>query len=214
MLIALALMWDMNLGRMDGLIMLISMFVIVGLIVKLAGRPGAADPLADEFEQELPEKMTTLKTVLLIVFGLAMMLGGSKLLVNGAVGIAIAFGVSELVIGLTIVAVGTSLPELAASIMSAIKGEPDIALGNVIGSNMFNILIVMCVPGLISPNSFSAEVITRDFSVMFGLSILMLITAYGFRGPGRITRLEGTLLLLVFVGYQFMLFYHGAEPAV
>ncbi len=214
MLIALGLMWDHELERLDGAIMLVSMFTIIGLIVWMATRSETPDPLVEEFANELPEPMGMGKCWLLIIIGLAMMLGGSNALVYGAVEIAKAFGVSELVIGLTIVAVGTSLPELAASVMSAIKGEPDIALGNVIGSNMFNILVVMCVPGLINPASFGGEVITRDFSVMFLLSIVMLVTAYGFRGPGRISRAEGLLLLAFFVGYQFLLFYQGAEPAL
>ena len=117
-----------------------------------------------------------------------------------------ALGVSELVIGLTIVAIGTSLPELAASVASALKGEPEIAIGNVIGSNMFNALGVLCLPGLIHPTAFDAVVLNRDCAVMLGLTVVMFVMSFGFRGPGRITRIEGSTLLLAFVGYQFLIF--------
>jgi len=115
-------------------------------------------------------------------------------------------GVSDLVIGLTVVAVGTSLPELAASVTSALKREPEIAIGNVIGSNMFNILGVLAMPGLIHPGGFDMAVLSRDFPIMFGLTIVLLLMAYGFRGPGRISRLNGVLLLLVFGAYQWFLY--------
>jgi cation:H+ antiporter len=116
-------------------------------------------------------------------------------------------GVSDLVIGLTIVALGTSMPELAASVMSALKNEPDIAVGNVIGSNMFNLLAVLGLPGLISPIAVADEVLTRDYPVMICLTLVFLVMAYGFRGAGRINRFEGALLVLAFVGYQTLLYF-------
>jgi arabinose-5-phosphate isomerase len=125
----------------------------------------------------------------------------------GAVEIAQALGVSDLIIGLTIVALGTSLPELAASVVSALKGEPDIAIGNVIGSNLFNLLAVLGIPGLISPLLIDSAVLTRDYPVMIGLTVAFFLMAYGIRGPGRINRLEGGLLLACYVGYQTLLYF-------
>jgi cation:H+ antiporter len=128
------------------------------------------------------------------------------MLVDGAVTVATHFGVSDLVIGLTIIAIGTSLPELAASVASALKGEPDIALGNVIGSNMFNILGVMAVPALIYPSALETAVMSLDFPVMAGLSIVLFVMAVGWRTSGRVSRIEGTGLLLAFGTYQWLLY--------
>ena len=119
-------------------------------------------------------------------------------------------GVSDLIIGLTLVAMGTSLPELAASVMSALKNEHDIAIGNVIGSNIFNLLAVLGLPGLLNPGPFDPIVLTRDYPVMLGLTVLFFIMAYGFRGPGRINRFEGALLVLAFAGYQTLLYFSEA----
>ena len=109
-------------------------------------------------------------------------------------------------IGLTIVAIGTSLPELAASVMSAFKGEPDIALGNILGSNMFNALAVLAPPALIRPTYFEAEVVVRDIPLMLGLSAALYVMAWARRKPGTISRWEGAALLAVFVAYQYTLF--------
>lgn len=133
--------------------------------------------------------------------GLLVLIGSSRLLVWGAVSIAQALGVSDLVIGLTIVAVGTSLPELASSIIAIRKGEHDLALGNVVGSNLFNTLVVVGIAGLIQPMQVAAEVFTRDFVLMAGLTLSLFLIGYGFRGPGRINRYEGGLLLSCYVGY-------------
>ncbi|MGD8937406.1 MAG: calcium/sodium antiporter, partial [Thiogranum sp.] len=116
-------------------------------------------------------------------------------------------GVSDLIIGLTIVALGTSLPELAASIASALKNEPDIAVGNVIGSNMFNLLAVLGIPGIISAGPVDPAVVTRDMPVMSALTVALLLMAYGFGGAGRINRLEGALLLAAYAGYTSLLYF-------
>ena len=142
-----------------------------------------------------------------LALGMALLLASSKLLVWGAVNIATAFGISDLVIGLTIIAVGTSLPELAASIASAFKGEHDIALGNVVGSNMFNTLAVMGIPGILAPAELPQGVLERDIPVVFILTIALFIMAYGFRGPGRINRFEGLVLTCGFIAYQGALYF-------
>jgi cation:H+ antiporter len=123
------------------------------------------------------------------------------MLVWGSVEIAHALGVSDLIIGLTIVAVGTSLPELASSVIAAGKGEHDLALGNIIGSNLFNTLAVVGIAGAIHPMSVPPEVIWRDMAVMGVLTLSLFVIGYGFRGPGRINRVEGLLLLACYVGY-------------
>jgi cation:H+ antiporter len=110
----------------------------------------------------------------------------SRILVWGAVKIAHGLGVSDLIIGLTIVAVGTSLPELASSIIATCRGEHDIALGNVLGSNLFNTLAVVGIAGAIHPQAVGPEVFNRDMMVMAALTLSLFIIGYGFRGPGRI----------------------------
>ena len=142
---------------------------------------------------------------------LSVLLISSRLLVWGAVNIAIELGISDLIIGLTIVAIGTSLPELAASIVSARKGEHDIALGNVIGSNMFNTLGVLGVAGLLKPAELAEGVLSRDLPLMFILTLLMFIMAFGFRGHGKITRIEGGILLAIFIGYEILLYFSAIK---
>ena len=137
-----------------------------------------------------------------------MLLGGAELLVRCSILVAEYFGISDLVIGLTIIAVGTSLPELAASIMCVIKKEADIAVGNVIGSNMFNMLAVVGVPGLIHPSGFDDRVLLRDFPVMLGLTLVMGWMVF-IHGAGRFDRIEGIFLLVCFVSYQYLLFAGG-----
>jgi cation:H+ antiporter len=116
------------------------------------------------------------------------------------------FGVSELVIGLTIVAVGTSLPELATSIVAALKGENDLAIGNVVGSNLFNLLAVLGLPGVLAPTVLEPGVLVRDYPLMLGLTVLLiLMTLPRRRASGQVRRLEGAFLLLLFFGYLALL---------
>ena len=203
--LALLLCLDQSLSRIDGAILIISLLVIVTLIVRLAMTSPDTDPLASEFKQEYGELVPLKKSVVIIVIGLLLLLGGAELLVRGAVYIASTFGVSDLVIGLTIIAVGTSLPELAASIMSVIKKEADIAIGNVIGSNMFNMLMVLGVPSMIYPGEFGNEVLVRDFPVMIGFTLVMGAMVF-YIGHGKFSRPEGFVLLSGFIAYQYWLF--------
>lgn len=201
-----ALIFQGDLNRVDGIVLAIGLVVIVALTVYLGRKSGPNDPLVAELENEIPDSIPLGYALFWLAVGLAMLIGGSQAMVYGAVEIARALGVSDLVIGLTIVAVGTSLPELAASVMSALKGEQDIALGNVIGSNMFNILGVMAVPGLLSPASVDSEVLQRDYPFMLLMSFLMFFMAYGLRRAQKITRLNGAILLIGFMVYQVILF--------
>ncbi len=201
MLLALVLMIDGYLGRIDGLILLAGLCAMIYWLIGLGLRTRKTDPMGSEYAAEMPQSMSMLKASSWFAVGLLLLVISSKILVWGASNVAHSFGISDLVIGLTIVAIGTSLPELAASVMSALKNEPDIAVGNVLGSNMYNLLVVLALPGLIAPSPLPDAVLARDYPVMVGLAIGLLAMAYGFRKPGRLTRAEGGVLLLVFFGY-------------
>jgi cation:H+ antiporter len=207
MLLMLLVIEDNYLGRADGLILISSVLLLMWWVTRQALLNRADDALYEEYEKELPKPMSTRLALIWLAVGLVVLVVSSKLLVWGAVHIATEFGVSDLLIGLTIVAIGTSLPELAASIAGALKNEHDIAIGNVVGSNMFNTLAVMGIPGLIYPSTLDAGVLDRDVPVVFMLTIALVIMAYGFRGPGRINRIEGAILLSCFVGYQVLLYF-------
>ncbi len=212
-MLVLVLMLDGELGRVDGVILMVSLVLVLFGLARIALRSRVEkDPMEREYEAEIPDALSTKSAVLWFVIGLGVLLLSSRMLVWGAVNIAVSFGISDLVIGLTIVALGTSLPELAASITSALKNEHDIAIGNVIGSNIYNLLAVLSVPAVVMPSVFAPEVLSRDLPVMIGLTLAIFITGYGFGGSGRITRFEGLLLALCFVAYQAFLFIEVEEP--
>lgn len=165
------------------------------------------DVLSSESEAELDSHpMPLAKSITWLVVGLVLLVISSRILVWGAIDIAEAFGVSELVIGLTIVAVGTSLPELASCIAAVRKNEHDLALGNILGSNVFNTLAVVGIAGAITPIEFDYDVFTRDWATMMVLTALLLIFGLGRGGKGRINRVEGGVLLLLYVAYMIWLF--------
>ncbi|MGV6859213.1 MAG: calcium/sodium antiporter [bacterium] len=198
-----------QLGTLQGAALLLMLVGVMAWLVIDARGNSKKDILADEFEHELESEpvMPLKEAIIAFLIGLLVMLGSAKLLVWGATFIAHSFGISDLVIGLTIVAIGTSLPELAASIASARKGEHDIALGNVIGSNMFNILGVMALPGLIAPGPLPEGVLSRDYPLMLLLTIGLFAMAWHYKPERRsINRLEGGLLVAAFFGYQTILY--------
>ena len=164
------------------------------------------DPLIAETEDEIPSNVPTVNAVMWVIVGLIMLPLSAHFLVESAVYIARFFGVSDLVIGLTIIALGTSLPELAASIAGVRKGEDDLALGNIIGSNIFNILAVLAMPGLIIPSMLDMNASTRDSYVMLGLTILLFVFCFNLRGTRQINRYEGGIFVLAFLTYQYWLF--------
>jgi len=205
MLLALGLMLDGELSRMDGLVLLAGLVTLFWWLV-LLGMRDRKDALQAEFSESIPASQPMHKSVLWFFTGLIVLVLASRLVVWGAVHIAQTFGVSDLVIGLTIVAIGTSLPEVMACIVSVLKNEPDIAIGNVVGSNMVNILGVLSMPALIDPQIFDAEALYRDMPVMFAFTFVLFLAAYGFRGPGRINRIEGGVLLSGFCAYLLLLY--------
>ena len=205
-LISLALMWDGSLDRTDGVILVVLLVLILGWMIRSA-KLGVKDPIAGEFDAEIPHDIPMARALIWLIVGLVILLASSRLLVWGATNIATALGISDVVIGLTIVAIGTSLPELAATIASALKGEDDIAIGNVIGSNLYNILAVLSLPGLLAPGPFLPEILYRDQPTMLLMTIALFLMGYGFGKQGRINRLEGAILLCAFLGYQSLLFF-------
>ncbi len=196
------LMWGNELGRLDGIILIFGALLLIAWLIWMGKRPHAADPLETEFEVEIPTGLSMTRAVLWTLIGVVVLVLSARLLVWGAVDIARDLGVSDLVIGLTIIAVGTSLPELAATVMSAIKKEHDMAIGNVIGSNMFNLLAVLALPGLIQPSVLDPAVMQRDYPIVVALTLALFIMAYGFKGRGRVNRLEGGILLACFAAYM------------
>ena len=206
-LLALALLRDSTLSQFDGFILLSLLVLLMWWITRQGIRNQSEDALTNEYIEELPGIMPTSHALFWLVLGLILLTVSSKILVWGAVNVATELGVSELVIGLTVIAIGTSLPELAASITGALKNEHDIAIGNVIGSNLFNTLGVLAIPGLIAPSTLAEGILERDMPVVFILTIMLFVMAYGFRAQGRINRLEGGLLFSAFIAYQLLLFF-------
>jgi len=209
---ALLLLIDNHLSALDGALLLVTLLTILTWLVRDAIGSKKRDVLAAEMYDEVPQRMALKTALFWFAVGLIVLLASARLLVWGAVAIAQTMGISDLVIGLTIVAIGTSLPELAASITSTLRNEPDLAIGNVIGSNMFNLLAVLAIPGLISPTALPAQVLTRDYPVMLGLTVALFVMAFHFSNDRRrINRVEGGLLLTAFLGYQGLLFYTAAN---
>jgi len=176
--------------------------------MKIAKNVSSTDPINNQYTSEMLEieNEPTIRLVLKMVISLAALLIGASVLLDGAIDIAKIFGVSDLVIGLTIVAVGTSLPEVATSIMSLVKKKYEIALGNIIGSNMFNMLAVLGFPALIAPvYGLDPKVITRDFATMVVMTGIFAVMLFWI-SRNKVTRFEGIILLLLFALYQFAIY--------
>jgi cation:H+ antiporter len=183
----------------------VSLIAFVGWTVRIGlqqNRRRAAEPVPDvlglEFEKELPSKVSTPAALGWLAMGLVLLPASARVLVWGSVEIARALGVSDLVVGLTVVAIGTSLPEVATALASVLKKEDDIAIGNVLGSNLFNILGVLSVAGLIQPAPIGAVLLIRDIPAMLLLSGLLLSFALW---AGHIRRGHGVFLLTAYAAY-------------
>ena len=199
--LSVGLLWDLEVSRVDAGVLLAVFAGLVWWSVRQSRRE-AKDALAVEIEAEGAGKPASLRpAVLWTVGGLLLLIASSRALVWGAVETAQALGISDLVIGLTIVAVGTSLPELASSISAIRKKEHDIALGNVIGSNLFNTLAVVGLAGVIAPLPAPAEILTRDLPVMCALTLALALACAGWGRAGRVNRWEGAGLAACFAGY-------------
>ncbi|NCP63661.1 MAG: calcium/sodium antiporter [Paraglaciecola sp.] len=205
-LLATYMLSDHVLSRFEGVVLIILFVSVLVALAWLSTRLEKNDPLLNETENEIPQGVATSKAVFWLLIGLVLLPLSATYMVDSAVIIAKALGMSDLVIGLTIIALGTSLPELAASIAGVLKNEDDLALGNIIGSNIFNILAVMAMPGLIAPGAIDAMAASRDVYVMLGLNLLLVLLSLNFKGIRRINRLEGLGLLACFAFYQYLLF--------
>lgn len=202
-LLAGAVMLDGELKLTDSLILVAALVFSLLWLFK-----GDADAIADQ-EEEIPD-MPQGKAIFWLVLGLIILIGSSRMLVWGAVNIATSFGVSDVIIGLTIVAIGTSLPELAASVASALKRHHEIALGNVVGSNIFNLLAVLPVPGFFATVAIDPEVMSRDYLTMAGLTFLVAALIVIMRKKGKLNRLEGGILSVIYIGYLYIVYLAAA----
>lgn len=203
--LAVVQMWDLELSRADAWGLLVVFVGVMGWTVWVALK-GPDDEIGADITKELETYTMSLGRALgFLVIGLVLLVVSSRALVHGAVEIAHLIGVSDLVIGLTVVAVGTSLPELASSVVAARRGEHDLAVGNVIGSNLFNTLVVVGIAGVIHPMKAEAILLHRDLLVMVILTVALFFMSLGIRRRGRINRTEGLVLVLAYVGYTVYL---------
>lgn len=209
----LGVLYDAEVGRIDGVVLVVAFVVYLIRTIRVGGASVSGDrPSGEAKPEEGTDEGTKVKSAgIWLVVGLVMLLGGSRAVVWGASQIAHHFGLSDLIIGLTVVAIGTSLPELAASVTSALKGHHELAVGNVIGSNIFNLLAVLAIPGLLHPEVIDQEVVTRDYVVMAVMTVLLFVVARGLRPKGRINRWEGSLLLACFIGYMTWVGLHAVS---
>ncbi|MEJ2044171.1 MAG: calcium/sodium antiporter [Reinekea sp.] len=205
-LITGALLFNLYLGIVDSIILISLLVVFLGWIYWQHQSP-KADNHDEDFEDEIPSDMSTTLATISFGGGLAILIGSAKVLLWGAIGIATTYGISDAIVGATIIAIGTSLPELAASVASALKKHHDIAIGNVLGSNIFNLLAVLAVPGLLSPSEFSPEVFNLHYLFMLAISVLLfiLLIIQGKRGH-TLGRYLGTVFVLTYAVYGYIAF--------
>ncbi len=201
-LLTISLFLNSYVGRVDGVILLISLVIVVIWLVRLGIRSSATDPLQTDFEAEIPRGTSTRWALVWLVVGIVTLLFGAQLLVSGATSIAVRLGVSDIVIGITLVALATSLPELAVSLVSVFKGEYGIAIGNIVGSNIFNLLAVVGVAAVIQPAALPPSVLSLHLFVMIAFTLVLFAMTYEYDGRGMITRYEGFALLATFLAYD------------
>ena len=208
-------LYDAKLTWVDGIILAGLLVPVMLFIIRAKTRDLTPGEVVAE-EEEIPD-MSKGQAWLWFVVGLAVLIGSAELLVFGAETTALAFGVSPLIVGLTVIAIGTSLPELAASVMSALKGHHDIALGNIIGSNIFNLLAVMAVPGLIQTTQIDPAAFSRDYASMAALTLLLALgmaAAFLFRADKSKAGIGwpfGLAMLGLYAGYYVILYQTTAQ---
>lgn len=201
-LLTVSLFLDSYLSRVDGLVLMTGLVIVMVWLVRLGIRSSASDPMTAEYEAEIPRDLSMRSAVLWLMVGLAVLLFGAMFMVDGAIAIARALGVTELVIGILLVAVATSLPELAVSLVSALKGEYGLALGNIVGSNTFNSLAVIGIAAIISPAALPPSVLSLHIFVLVAFTLVLFAMTYDYDGKGHISRLEGCALLIAYLAYD------------
>jgi len=201
-LLTVSLFLDSYLSHIDGVVMLTGLVIVMVWLARLGLRSAANDPIKRDFEAEIPSDVSMRMAVVWLLIGLGTLLVGADLLVDGAIGIAQILGISEVVIGILVVALGTSLPELAVSLASALKGEYGLAIGNIVGSNIFNLLAVIGVAAAIEPSALAPTVLSLHIFVMVAFTLVLFAMTYDYNGSAELSRIEGMALLLAFIAYD------------
>ncbi len=201
-LLTVSLFLDAYLSRIDGLVMLTGLVIVMIWLARLGMRSAPNDPIQQEYDAEIPKNVAMPRAIIWLIIGLAALLLGAQLLVMGSISIAEYFGVSDVVIGILLVAIGTSLPELAVSLVSALRGEYGLAIGNIVGSNIFNLLGVIGVAATIAPIGVEQSVLSLHIFVMVAFTLVLFAMTHDYDGKSEISRIEGVALLLAFLAYD------------
>jgi len=201
-LLTVSLFLDSYLSRIDGIVMLTGLVIVMIWLARLGMRSAPGDPIKAEYEAEIPRDVTTRMAIIWLLIGLVTLLVGAYLLVDASIWIARYLGVSEVVIGILLVAFGTSLPELAVSMVSALKGEYGLAIGNIVGSNIFNLLAVIGVAATIAPSALAPSVLSLHIFVMVAFTLVLFAMTYDYDGKSELSRIEGAALLIAFIAYD------------
>jgi len=201
-LLTVSLFLDAYLSRIDGIVLLTGLVIVMFWLARLGLISAANDPIKRDFEAEIPTDVTMTMAIVWLIIGLGTLLAGAELLVSGAIGVATELGVSEVVIGILVVALGTSLPELAVSLASALKGEYGLAIGNIVGSNIFNLLAVIGVAATIEPAALAPTVLSLHVFVMVAFTLVLFAMSYDSDGKAQLSRLEGLALFIAFIAYD------------
>lgn len=197
---------DYKLGMWDGILLLTGLALFLFHLGAEHRKSSSMNLAAEGPDLTGIPQMTRSRAIITLLLSLGFLLISSELLVWAAIKIAEGMGVSKLVIGLTVIAVGTSIPELVVSVTSAIKGHTELAIGNVIGSNIFNILAVLAIPAIIAPMELEPLILRRDYALMLAMTLILVIFAYGIRGEAIISRIKGGLLFSLWLGYIIYLY--------
>jgi cation:H+ antiporter len=201
-LLTVSLFLDSYLSRIDGIVMLTGLVIVMIWLARLGRQSAPTDPIKMDYEAEIPANVTMRMAIIWLLIGLATLLVGAHLLVDGSIEIARFLGVSEVVIGILLIAFGTSLPELAVSMVSALKGEYGLAIGNIVGSNIFNLLAVIGVAATIAPSALAPSVLSLHIFVMVAFTLVLFAMTYDYDGKSELSRIEGVALLIAFIAYD------------
>jgi cation:H+ antiporter len=201
-LLTVSLFLDSFLSRIDGIVMLTGLVIVMLWLARLGMRSAANDPITADYDAEIPRDVRMPLAIFWLIVGLATLLLGAELLVSGAIDIAKLLDVSEVVIGIIVVAFGTSLPELAVSLASALKGEYGLAIGNIVGSNIFNLLAVIGIAATISPSPLPPSVLSLHIFVMVAFTLVLFAMTYDYDGHSQLSRVEGFALLAAYLVYD------------
>jgi cation:H+ antiporter len=201
-LLTVSLFLDTHLSRIDGFVLLIGLVIVMFWLARLGMRTAENDPIKQDFEAEIPDDVSMKMAIFWLLLGLAVLMVGAEFLVDGASSMARVLGMSEVAIGITVVAFGTSLPELAVSLMSAMKKEYGLAIGNIVGSNIFNLLAVIGVAAMIGPMSIEPRVLSLHIFVMVAFTLVLFAMTYDYDDNAQLSRVEGLALLAAYVAYE------------